>query len=237
MAFYSTNRARVLRRCCAALIGLGLALALIGCGGNAAPPEPTVASPTPTARPTEAAPSTPLPLPSPTAAPIPDGLGETVRIEEGGYLFRPPLDYVGQQNAGLIVMAPRGAHPDLGPRFILAGGPLQVGETLQDRFVAFLAVLAADSIAIGPASPVVVNQLPALAVDLTGEPGGVPLIGRAVLIDGGDRAVLVFAGAEGERWEQEIAALYDAVLQSVLLLDDADRPIAGVQSTVGRGLR
>jgi ligand-binding sensor domain-containing protein len=199
-----------------------LLLVLCACGPAvktevAAIESPTIPAPTssptkpaPAASPTEPAVKTPE-TPIPVKVELPK-LGDSQRVEDGGFSFRVVPDYALDMNGGMVSMLAPSADPDTGPVVQLMGWKNESDKTNQQLYDE----LKRDTpMTVSPSSPIQVAGLAGLAADIAGDNNGKPMQGRVamVMVNARQQFVLMF-GAPQTDWEK-VAPFFDAVLASV----------------------
>jgi hypothetical protein len=211
-------------------------LACLPCGllGGKEAAEPTsAATSAAVAAATAAKPTTPpTPTTPPEAAPAPvAGLGEEQQSEQGGFAFQSILGYTIEGDFGLVGMEAPDADPEIGPALMLQGGVTEGGTTSQQLFDDFAGDVEAD-VQISEPREITVGGVPALAADLSLTSGETQAAGRAVFAAvTPTQSFLVLGIAPGDRWDNELAPLFDAVLASVRFFE----PGAASEQSTGTG--
>lgn len=215
---------------------------------TALPPEATP-SPTPTASftpipsataPADSTPTTPSPTPTPfpTVPADDDPLGEEVRVEEGGFTFRPILGYEVEVFGDTAAMFDPNADPIDGPFIFMTGGIDETGLTLEALLASLTEDVEADGGEVTTPVSVVINGVTGLRVDYTLMDEVTVSGGITVLLSGEQLFTMVSSALESV-WLGSFGALHEAVQNSVTLFDLAaenpppDDPVAGVVWRVG----
>ncbi len=189
------------------LIAIAVLVFSLGCLGSktAAPTATLPATATQASAPT----ATPAPTQAATTAAV--ELGDPQRSDEGGFSIRAVPGYQLVPFGELLSMLAPGADPDTGPVVTVIGGT--VGETTnQDLYNQLKSGTPLD---VGPAEAIVVQGLPGLVADLTGENNGKPMRGRVALaMVTPTQQFILLLGAPAAQWD-EVAPFFDALLASV----------------------
>jgi sugar lactone lactonase YvrE len=174
--------------------------------------EPTLAPTSPLAAPTAAPKPTTPPEPAPASAVTLEG---EQRSEQGGFAFQVVSGYTVEGDFGLVGMEAPDADPEIGPALMLQGGVTEGGTTSQQLFDDFAGDVEAD-VQISEPREITVGGVPALAADLSLTSGETQAAGRAVFAAvTPTQSFLMLGIAPGDRWDNELAPLFDAVLASV----------------------
>jgi len=179
-----------------------------GCGPTAAP----------TAVPTEP--------PAPTAGPA-VALDDEVTVEAGGFAFRPIPGYTIDVDGEEVFMLAPDADWDAGPFFMLTGDSLDEAMTLEEFYDLNMDEFA--GIELGQPQDTTVGGAPARVVNLWTEEEDLEMAGRlALVLPNSKQAFALMGAAPPERWDDEAAALFDAVLASVRFFE----PVAVAEPTL-----
>ncbi|MCB9418930.1 MAG: hypothetical protein H6667_03955 [Ardenticatenaceae bacterium] len=198
----------------------GLVL-LMGCGGKEeeAAAEPTAVPPTTAAKPTtppKPAAAEPTAVPPTAAKPtaVPIKLGEEYVNEEGGFVYQTIPGYQVSTFGGLVNMLANGADPDVGPMVTIMGG--LTGETTNEALYELLK--SGTPMTVGAAEPIIVDGLPGLAADISGDNNGKAMQGRAALVMvTPTQQFTLLVGAPADRWE-EVAPYFEGLLTAVTFI-------------------
>jgi hypothetical protein len=145
-------------------------LAVVSLACNALSKQPT-STPVPSDTPEPQFTDTPEPSPTPEVT-----LSDEVRVEDGGFAFRPIPEYSLETGYGAATMMPPGADPDLGPAIMLYGGVVSEGSTPQE----VIDSMQGPDINVSETSPVFIGGFPGLKADIS-EPGR-DMVGQVVVI-------------------------------------------------------
>ncbi len=150
-------------------------------------------------------------------------LGETQRVEEGGFVFRPVPDYELHISGGTASMIAPGADPDTGPIIQLMGwnnDKEKTNDQLYDELKRDMPMI------VGEARAVQVAGLSGLVADIQGENNGKSMQGRVamVMVNTHQQFVLML-GAPQSEWER-MSAYFDAILASVEFFEPTSEPAA-----------
>ncbi len=171
----------------------------------------------------------PAPTDTPTAPPMSEtALGEEYRSDEGGFTLRTIPGYEIDEISGLVNMEAPDADPEFGPAIVLMGGALSESATTEELYDEFTAD-AQEDVEISEPRQITVGGLPGLISDLSGESEGTKGIGRLVVVAVTPTQQFIMAAiAPSERWDEELAPLFDAVLASVSFFElSAELPSGG----------
>ena len=175
-------------------------------GKEAAQPTPAEIS-----KPTTVAPTTP---PEPTPAPAAE-LGEEHRSDFGGFAFQTIAGYTLEEESGSVSMEAPEADSDIGPIIMLMGSANEESATTEELYDEFVGEFAADT-EISEPREITIGGVPGLVSEVSGDSEGTKVTGRLVIVavTPTQRFIMV-GGAPSERWDGELAPLFDAVLASV----------------------
>jgi hypothetical protein len=199
------------------LIPLTLGLAALACLS------PARSTPTPTAIPTDTL--------EPTRTPHALTLGDSQRVEPGGFSFQAVSGLRAEIQAAQVTLR----NPDATISISLAGAPAE-GETqsLQSTLDNFLNAVAKDAsnFKASASYPVTVAGSEGLAVDISGELFGDEITGKIVVVSPENKQFFFafgFAvnGPAGNRWENEGRPAFEAVLSSIRFFE----PVSSASSS------
>jgi hypothetical protein len=163
-------------------------------------------------------------------------LGEEYRSEEGGFAFLTIPDYVVEGEPGFIGMNAPDADPDIGPSIMFMGYTGEDGATSEQMLAEWRQDMEAD-FGMTDERKVTVDSVTGLAVDISGtDDNGRAVAGRLVVVAVPPAQQFVMLGAApGERWDDELAPLFDAVVTSVTFFEpgspSAESEEAGVSAS------
>ena len=185
---------------------------------------------------TPQAPAATAPTEAPTNTPEPSiQLGDEYRSQEGGFSFLQIPGWQTDEFFGFATHAPADADPDVGPTILLIGGLNEEDYDLNRAFSEFTTEFAADSsqnMTMGTPFDTTISGAPARGVDITGtNENGIPMAGRVIIVLVTSRQTLVaFGAATQDLWNQETAAYFDAVVDSLMFFE----PVQETE-TIGEG--
>lgn len=143
------------------------------------------------------------------------GLGEELRSEMGGFAFQTIPGYTVEEFFGFTSMEAPDADPDTGPTIMLIGAVVEESSTSEQLYDEFVSDLEAG-VEVSEPREVIVGGVPGLAVDVSGTEGGQDFAARIVLVAvSPTQNFTMFGMAPPERWDGELAPLFDAVLDSI----------------------
>jgi hypothetical protein len=190
-------------------------------GKEAAQPTPEISKPTAVAPTAPPEPTTP---PEPTPAPAAE-LGEEHR-NFGGFAFQTIAGYTLEEEMGFVFMEAPDADPEFGPFILLMGGVVE--ETTTKQLFDDFASDAETGVEISEPREITVGGVPGLVSDLSGDSEGTKGAGQLVIVAVTPTQRFVMGGlAPSERWDDELAPLFDAVLASVSFFEptaSSDQP-------------
>jgi hypothetical protein len=202
------------------LVFLTLVLVTLACGlfnGEEPPPvtptqqsEEQPAAPPPTDEPE-------APTDMPEQAPKPEvPLGEAYRSQEGGFEFRPLLDYDLEESFGLAAMIAPNGNPDSGPAIIMIGEATDDEHTLDEFYEAQMSEISSEQVAFSAPRDVIIAGKPGRSVDLNGTADDdVAVIGKLSFVLVSPKQTWILLGvAPVDRWE-DFWPLVEAVEASV----------------------
>jgi hypothetical protein len=133
----------------------------------------------------------------------------------GGFAFQVIPGYTVEEAFGFASMEAPDADPDTGPATMLIGAVVEestTSEQLYDEFVGDLET----GVEVSEPWEVIVGGVPGLAVDVSGTEGDQDFAARLVLVAVTPTQSFTMIGmAPPERWDDELAPLFDAVLASI----------------------
>jgi hypothetical protein len=221
------------------LVLLVLVSSTLACGlsGGKETEQPTPAE---TSEPAAAATAVP---PTPTTPPAPAAkLGDEHRSDMGGFAFQTIPGYTVQEEYGIVSMEAPDADPEIGPAVQLMGGAAE-GATAEQLFDGFVSDLEAG-IQVSEPREVMVGGVPGLMADVRGEIEGKKIAGRVVFVAvTPTQSFGLLGAAPSERWDDELAPLFDAVLASVSFFEPSaeetvpteEAPAAEPEASEGAG--
>ncbi len=140
-------------------------------------------------------------------------LGETFRIEEGGFSLRSVPNYHFDEFSGMVIMTAEDADPDIGPFIMLHGGWIEINKSAQD----LLDEIQADAgeLQFARASKSNVDGIEGLLTEFSGEYEGKTVKGKLFVVPPlPQQEFYAIAMAPESHWK-ELEPLFDAVLKSV----------------------
>lgn len=154
-----------------------------------------------------------------------DELGDEYRSEEGGFSFATIPGYEVEGFFGMVSMAPSDADPDLGPMFLLIGGPNEedaTSEQLLDNFVSDSSADPDAEITVSENISIPVGGVDGLMAELTGTVDGQDVVGRiVVVVPTPTQQFNLFGFAPAEQWG-DLEPHFDAVLASITFFEPAE---------------
>jgi hypothetical protein len=189
-------------------------LANLACGlGGKSSEEPAATEP-PAPTNTPASTNTPEPPPAPAVT-----LGEEQRVDDGGFAYQMIPDYTVDGFYGFVSLEAPDADPDVGPAIMMMGNVSEEATTSELIFEQFVSELEADIEASEPRE-IVVDGADGLAADLSGISVGKEIVGRiAIVAVTPTQHFTMFGAAPGDRWDDELEPLFEAVLASVTFFE------------------
>jgi hypothetical protein len=188
-----------------------MVLFVLGCGKDAE-------SPTDTPKPTVVQPTKPPPTETmtlePTETKIP--LGDEYRSEDGGYSVRTIPDYELTEDEGFLVMLAPDGDTNNGPTLVMSGETTEKEITLDEFYANKADELAKEELVLSSPEDTMVGGLPARSVEISGVQDDVQVEGRVMFVVVSPQHTFLIGGmAPVDRWEDELAPLYEAVLETV----------------------
>jgi hypothetical protein len=150
---------------------------------------------------------------SETAVPLADEM----RNEEGGFAFQPPVGYDASVE---FVFAEMTVPDDAMTQINIIGTPFEEGmnvETLYERFASDFG--SDDSVTLGERQPLTVNGVDGFSVTMEGDDNGTLMKGELAVLGNDVQGVFIFGGAAGDQWDDEVSAQFDAVVNSISLIE------------------
>ena len=191
-----------------------IVLFTLGCGSSTEETEAPTDAPKPTVVQPTKPPPTETMSPEPTETKIP--LDDEYRSEAGGYSFHPVPGYEFTEDEGFAIMLAPDGNSQNGPTLILSGETTDEELTLDQFFADKAKELANEGFELSPYEETMVGGLPARSVELSGTQDDVQMGGRVVfVVVDSQRTFLIGGMAPIDRWEDELAPLYEAVLETV----------------------
>jgi hypothetical protein len=146
-----------------------------------------------------------------------DLLGDEYRSDAGGFTIRQPNGYELIDRLGIIQIAPPDTDLEVGPMIMVVGGLNESESTLNERYE--VAKKESGGYAYGRPEKITVGGFDGLTSDVTGSKNGQALKGKMVLVMVTPLQMFAMLGAAPEnRWE-EVAPVFDAVLNSVTFFE------------------
>ncbi len=141
--------------------------------------------------------------------------GKELRSDYGGFAFQTIPDYTVEEAFGFARMEAPDADPDTGPAIMLIGAVVEESTTSEQLYDEFVGDLEAD-VEVSKPREVTVGGVPGLAVDVSGTEGDQDFAARLVLVAVTPTQSFTMIGmAPPERWDDELAPLFDAVMASI----------------------
>jgi|GEM_PF-674943 len=200
---------------------LMLSLTAAACGGT---PEPT-AVPTPIPPTKTPVPPTQIPATAvPTAVPTVEStvpLGNETRVEEGGFAYRVPKDYIGQSFGTMVYAGPADADPNLGPLIVMGGGTgasglVGEGATLEEAYAAATEEFSGEDIQIVKETDTTLGGAPAKVAEIEGQEEGTDMHGLVAVAMPSDGQFFAFiALSTAEVWDDGFEETANAVMNSI----------------------
>jgi hypothetical protein len=155
-----------------------------------------------------------------SAAPPPDtALGDELRSEMGGFACQTIPGYTVEEAFGFASMEAPDADPDLGPSVMLMGSTEEESATLQDLYDGFVGDIDSD-IDVSEPREITVGGVPGLEADISGDSEGEEVVGRIVIVAvNSTQQFIMFGAAPSDRWDDELAPQFDAVVASVTFFE------------------
>lgn len=146
-----------------------------------------------------------------------------VRVDEGGYAFQPPAGY--EVNVDYI-FAELSVADDADTQIGIIGTPFDDGMTIDTMYEAFSTEFGNDeSVNLGEREAITINGLDGFSVSMSGDDEGTAVQGKLVALGNDTQGVFVFGGAETGKWDDEVAAQFDAVINSITLFEATDAAV------------
>ncbi len=153
-------------------------------------------------------------------------LADEMRAEEGGFAFQPPVGYEASVDYVFAEMTVPG--DDL-TQINIIGSPFDDGTTIETMYEGFASEFGNDdSVTLGERQPLTVNDIEGFSVAMEGDDNGTFVKGKLVVLGNDVQGVFIFGGAEGDKWDNEVSAQYDAVVNSISLIEISE---AGAEET------
>ena len=144
-------------------------------------------------------------------------LAEEVRAEEGGFAFQPPVGYDVSID---YIFAELGDPDDADTQINIIGTPFDDAMTLDTMYEGFTSEFGSDEdVALGERQPLSVNGLEGFVVAMSGDDDGTAVQGKLVALGNDNQGVFIFGGAESDKWESEVAAQFDALVNTITLFE------------------
>jgi hypothetical protein len=170
--------------------------------------------------------STPIPEPSPTPAIV---LGEAVRVEEGGFSFRPPYGCRVDINGGYVGISDEEITIMISLMGATSSDDSMSLEELIDEFLGEVAITGQGQFVKGEPYPLTIGGVEGLSFDLTGTLFGSSLQGQSFVVRPEQHQYLYGMGianleANGGRWEDMGKPVFDAILSSIEFSSEVEIP-------------
>jgi len=152
--------------------------------------------------------------------------GEELRSDYGGFACQMIPNYVVEEAFGFASMEAPDADSEIGPAILLIGGVLEEGEeegaTAGELYDGFMSDLEAG-IEVSEPREIVVDGVPGLVADINGASAGQEMAGRIVFVAvSPTQHFTMFGAAPADRWDDELAPLFDAVVASVTFFEPTE---------------
>ncbi len=144
-------------------------------------------------------------------------LADEMRAEEGGFAFQPPVGYEASVDYVFAEMTVPG--DDL-TQINIIGSPFDDGMTIDTMYEGFTSEFGNDdSVTLGERQPLTVNGMEGFSVTMEGDDNGAFVKGKLVALGNDVQGVFIFGGAAGDQWDNEVSAQFDAVVNSISLIE------------------
>lgn len=169
------------------------------------------------------------------SAPPDATLGEELRSDMGGFACQAIPGYTVEEAFGFASMEAPDADSELGPAIMLIGSAVEgeeegaTTEELYDEFVNDLET----GIEVSAPREITVGGVPGLVSDISGAIEGQEMVGRIVFVAvSSTQRFTMFGAAPADRWDDELALLFDGVVASVTFFEpdlsfDFEQVVAG----------
>jgi hypothetical protein len=153
-------------------------------------------------------------------APPDTALGDELRSEMGGYACQTIPGYTVEEALGFASMEAPDADPDLGPSIMLIGGAdEEEGTTPQELYDDFASDLE-TGVEVSEPREITVGGVEGLVADISGESDGKAMAGQIVFVAvNPTQQFIMFGAAPSDRWDDELAPQFDAVVASVTFFE------------------
>ncbi|MDY7080117.1 MAG: hypothetical protein SXV54_24820 [Chloroflexota bacterium] len=150
-------------------------------------------------------------------------LGDELRSEMGGFACQTIPDYTVEEAFGFASMEAPDADPELGPAIMMIGSGFEEGEaevtTNEELYDEFVSDLEAG-IEVSEPRETTVGGIPGLVTDIGGAVEGQEMAGRIVFVAvSPTQNFVMFGVAPADRWDDELAPLFDGVVASVTFFE------------------
>jgi hypothetical protein len=155
-----------------------------------------------------------------SSAPSETGLGEELRSDYGGFACATIPGYTAEEAFGFVSMEAPDADPEIGPAILLMGSVVEdeAGEeeaTAQELYDQFLSDIEVGMNVSEPRE-ITVDGRAGLVSDVDGTSEGKEMVGRVVFVAVTPvQRFMALGAAPRERWESELAPLFDGVVASL----------------------
>ena len=154
----------------------------------------------------------------------PEAVGPREELPEGGFTFVPTDGYTLSRTATSATLTGPSRGGLLNPVFLISGGPPAQFVTgadeelpvIFDEFVTYFS--EQDNFAAGPPTPIAVDGVAGLTVDIASRDRNAGFAGRIVMAQPtADRLFVLVGVAPADQWASDVAADYEQLLQSIAL--------------------
>jgi streptogramin lyase len=166
----------------------------------------------------------------PESAPEADiTLGEELVNELGGFNYQAIPGYQVETNFGLVEMKFPGADIEVGPALILIGAAAESPATLEELYAQLEDDLEpGGEVVLSDPHEELVGGYPARVADIYGFMGDVPVGGKvAIVVVSHQQHFTMIGFGPIDRWEGEVAALFDLELQAVSFFEPIEMVFEG----------
>lgn len=142
---------------------------------------------------------------------------DEVRAEEGGFAFQPPAGYDVSID---YIFAELTVAGDSDTQINMIGTPFDDGMNIDMMYEGFTSEFGSDeSVTLGERQPITVNGLEGFGVTMAGDDEGTAVQGKLVALGNDTQGVFIFGGAASDKWESEVAAQFDALVNTITLFE------------------
>ncbi len=144
-------------------------------------------------------------------------LADEIRADEGGYAFQPPVGYEVEVD---YIFAEMSLPDDDDTSIAIIGTPFVEGMGIDAMYDGFASEFDNDeSVTLGERQPLTVNGLEGFSVTLEGDEDGTAVKGKLVVFGNETQGIFAFGGSEAGKWDAEVSAQFDAVVNSISLFE------------------